>query len=301
MEKKAYFFSKKSLKILDELRDKGEVHSIFNTSINIITSKGTLITLLSKEKEVYRNPISIVIDDRNFKNWDIYQQEEVLYEGNLLKFLKSGIKISTKNKITWDASFRFFGPLRPLSTISKNLDTLKFFITVMKWEKGMLPLVVKDLPDTLYTNKAKKIFIEIKGKGLGELLVLKEMVGLGDGLTPGGDDFLSGMLVVMYYFGKYLAMEKDIEGFTNKLLENVDEKTNFISATFLKLAAEGEALFLLREIIKDLLGRKGFDMENIRTLIEYGGTSGASLLAGVIFGIDYVLRYLYRETKEVLV
>ena len=301
MEKRAYFFSKKSLKILDELRDKGRVHSIFNTSINIITSKGTLITLLSKEKEIYRNPISIIIDEKNFEKWKISLQEEVIYENNILRFLESGIQVDTKNKITWDASFRFFGPLNSPSSISKNLDTLKFFISVMKWKKGMLPLVIEDMPDTPYTSKARKIFAKIDKEKLNGLLVLKELIGLGEGLTPGGDDFLSGMLVVLYYFGKYLNMENEVDNFTDKFLQDVNQKTNFISATFLKLAARGEALFLLREIIKDLLGRRGFDMENIRALIEYGGTSGASLLAGVIFGIDYVLRYLYSEIKEVIV
>ncbi len=301
MKKKAYFFSKKSIKILDEFRKKGEVHSIFRNSLNLFSSDGSLLTLLSKEKEIYRNPISIVIDEPHFENWKISPKEEVIYTGTKLNFSRSDIVIDMSNRITWSSSFRYFGPLPSPEIIRKNVETLKFFIKVMKWEKGMLPIITGSYSESPYVKKAIQVLNLFEASDTLNLSVLKGLIGLGDGLTPSGDDFLSGLLVVLYYFGCYLNFKGLIEEEVRKLLENAEVKTNIISAAFLHLAGEGEAFFLLREIVKDLIGRKGFGMENIRALIDYGDTSGASILSGVIFGIEYVLRHIYREVKEVTV
>ncbi len=301
MEKKAYFFSKNSLRILKTLQNEGRVHSVFKNSINILTPEKTLLTLLSKKKEIYRNPISIVIDEEDFTNWHILPHEKVVYKDDYLVFLNKNLYVNLSNKITWDSSFRYFGPLSPPHVIQKNIETLKFFIKVMKWNKGLLPLVIDVFPHSPFSKKILPILIEIMEDNHMNLEVIEGIVGLGDGLTPSGDDFLSGFLIILYYFGRYLNLTDRLDRIISPLLEIIPTKTNLISATFLTLAAKGEAFFLLREIIKDLLGRRAFDMENIRFLIEYGGTSGASILAGLIFGIDYVLKHLYRETKEVIV
>ncbi len=301
MEKKAYFFSKNSIKILKTLQNEGRVHSVFKNSINILTPKKTLLTLLSKEKEIYRNPISIVIDEEDFANWHILPSEKVIYKDNYLVFLNKDLYVNLGNKITWDSSFRYFGPLSPPHAIQKNIETLKFFIKVMKWNKGLLPLVIDAFPQSPFSKKMLPILTEIIENDSIDLNGMEKIIGLGDGLTPSGDDFLSGFLIILYYFGRYLDIQNEINELISQILKEVYTKTTLISATFLTLAAKGEAFFLLREIIKDLLGRRAFDMENIRLLIEYGGTSGASILAGLIFGIDYVLKHLYREIKEVIV
>ncbi len=301
MKKKAYFFSKNSLKILKALQNEGRVHSVFRNSINILTPENALLTLLSKKKEIYRNPISIVIAEEDFLNWGISPNEKVIYKENSLVFLNTNLHIDLSNKITWDSSFRYFGPLAPSHIIQENIERIKFFIKVMEWNKGLLPLVIETFPHSHFSKKMLPILTKIIENESINLSGMEKIVGLGDGLTPSGDDFLSGFLVILYYFGRYLDIQDEINKVISQILETVYTKTNLISATFLMLAAKGEAFFLLREIIKDLLGRRGFDMENIRLLIEYGGTSGASILAGLIFGIDYALKHLYREIKEVIV
>ncbi len=305
MKKKAYFFSKKSTNLLDKLRSEGEVHSVFDTSLNILIPPSSFLTLLAKKKEIYRNPISIVIDIDSFRGLSILPEDPVIYTGDAIIIGDKKLIIDTKDRITWDASFRYFGPLLSPSSIEKNVDTLKFFIKIMNWNKGMLPLVIEEFPHSHYTQKAKSAIERLRGENIlskaGFSFVGEGLIGLGDGLTPSGDDFLSGFLVILYYFAKYLDLEDVIGKKIKEILSRVFVRTNLLSAVFLTLAGQGYAFFLLREIIKDLLGRRGFDMENIRNLIEYGDSSGASILAGLIFGIEYTLRYLYRETKEVLV
>ena len=305
MDKKAYFFSKKSLKILEELKEEGEVHSIFDTSINILTPSSNLLTLIAKSKELYRNPISIVIDDNNFNKWKLRVGEKVLYKDSFILFSESNIRIDTTNKIIWDSSFRYLGPLNTPDTICKNLKTLKFFILTMKWDKGMLPLVVEGLKPNPYTQRLKPFIENLlnqdenNSSAKNYISLVRASIGLGDGLTPSGDDFLSGFIVILYYFNKYLKQESYIEDFTREIVELIEKKTNILSATFLKLAVEGETFFLLREVIKDLLTRKSFDISHLKSLMEFGGSSGASILAGLLFGISYVLKFLYRESKEV--
>jgi hypothetical protein len=115
---------------------------------------------------------------------------------------------------------------------------------------------------------------------------IRALVGLGDGLTPGGDDVLAGVLTGLQATGGL----PDLAAQVGKLvLDRVLGRTSVLSAELLRLAAAGhacvEALGVLRAVhtghqIPDALHR----------LLSIGHTSGADLATGLGMGLEMGLR-----------
>jgi hypothetical protein len=111
------------------------------------------------------------------------------------------------------------------------------------------------------------------------------MVGLGKGLTPGGDDVLAGLLVGLHAMG-HLELARSISG---RALDAVVDRTTLLSADLLRLAADGhaciEALALLRAV------HTGHQVPTaLDRLLSIGHTSGADLATGLAMGLEIGLR-----------
>ncbi len=106
--------------------------------------------------------------------------------------------------------------------------------------------------------------------------LLEAMIGLGDGLTPLGDDVVSGWLVARIAAG---AADDEVAHAVRRLAT----RTTALSATLLDCAARGEAL---PELADWLRVRAGYGTSprrleaSTRALAAVGGSSGAGLLAG---------------------
>jgi hypothetical protein len=106
------------------------------------------------------------------------------------------------------------------------------------------------------------------------------LVGLGPGLTPSGDDLLSGMLAAFRVLGGDPAFA-DAAGAALATLATA--RTTSISATLLRLAGAGQ---VAQEAAGVLLAiAAGEPLEQVlHTLLGIGHTSGADLAAGILAG-----------------
>ena len=98
----------------------------------------------------------------------------------------------------------------------------------------------------------------------------EQLIGLGPGLTPAGDDYLGGMLVALRLAGR--AMQA--EGLWRWLQPRLKERTSAISAAHLAAAAAGEAHQVLHDVLNG-----GLDLD---ALDAVGHTSGWDALAGAV-------------------
>lgn len=116
----------------------------------------------------------------------------------------------------------------------------------------------------------------------------KDLVGLGPGLTPSGDDFLGGMLFAAYSLK--MTYPEDFfwedEG-VRDLVDWARTQTNPISHAVLHDLALGHGPEPLHEVVRSLL--MGRDLEcplaAVARLIKIGHTSGWDILAGVLTGM----------------
>jgi hypothetical protein len=97
-----------------------------------------------------------------------------------------------------------------------------------------------------------------------------QLIGLGPGLTPSGDDYFGGMLVALRLSGRGV----QADGLWRWLQPRLKERTSAISAAHLAAAAAGEAHEALHDVLNGELDLDALD--------AVGHTSGWDALAGAV-------------------
>ena len=97
-----------------------------------------------------------------------------------------------------------------------------------------------------------------------------QLIGLGPGLTPSGDDYFGGMLVALRLSGRGM----QAEGLWRWLQPRLESRTSAISAAHLAAAAAGEAHEALHEVLNGSL-----DLDHLAAV---GHCSGWDALAGAV-------------------
>lgn len=114
---------------------------------------------------------------------------------------------------------------------------------------------------------------------------LHSLIGLGQGLTPSGDDFIGGLLFAQWYL--YKAYPETItwdQRAVDDLIEYARTRTNVISHAILRDHASGKGAEPLHNLVTALLQGKAPDelAAHIRALLAIGSTSGWDMLVGVM-------------------
>jgi hypothetical protein len=104
-----------------------------------------------------------------------------------------------------------------------------------------------------------------------------ELIGLGPGLTPSGDDLLCGALVALHAIGE-VALARDLYAVIGKAARDA---TSPLSAACLKAAAEGQSAEPLHETIAALLANQSV-VRPLEAVARIGHTSGWDTLAGAV-------------------
>ena len=116
----------------------------------------------------------------------------------------------------------------------------------------------------------------------------QELIGLGEGLTPSGDDFMGGLLFCIRILQDvYQPFQSSILSHLDDFSEHSKSRTNLISYTMLKDHAHGHASETLHAFIHALVTDQ--DQKTIvhlgSKLIQIGHSTGWDLLTGVIAGL----------------
>ncbi|MFZ5881738.1 MAG: DUF2877 domain-containing protein [Chloroflexota bacterium] len=117
--------------------------------------------------------------------------------------------------------------------------------------------------------------------------VVGALIGLGTGLTPSGDDQLTGYMagVCCAARGKAERLEY-LSAFTNVVMRHA-RGTNDISRTYLHHAARGRVSSRLYHLASAICS--GADLQHVRACVEsamqVGHTSGMETVTGLLFGL----------------
>lgn len=106
-----------------------------------------------------------------------------------------------------------------------------------------------------------------------------QLIGLGPGLTPSGDDYLGGVLVALRWVGR----GAQADSLWRWLEPRIAQRTSAISAAHLAAAAGGEMHETLHDVLKDLAAWEAPDLlPALARLDTLGHTSGWDALAGIV-------------------
>ncbi|MEV4169801.1 DUF2877 domain-containing protein [Nonomuraea sp. NPDC049709] len=129
-----------------------------------------------------------------------------------------------------------------------------------------------------------------KGWLLGAVTAAEQLVGLGPGLTPSGDDVLAGLLVALRHLGTAAGVDRAVwlaDWLAATVTFDARTRTTPISATLLHCAARGEASPEVIAVLRGVAGRQALDPA-LRRLHRLGHTSGADLAQGIAIGVRAV-------------
>jgi hypothetical protein len=114
------------------------------------------------------------------------------------------------------------------------------------------------------------------------------LVGLGQGLTPSGDDFLCGFLAAAR--GRRPGPPRDGAGLPSLLNRSVGDSlsaTGDISASLMRIAIAGHWPVPLADLARALAGNRTAEaLRCLEQLCALGRSSGADLATGFLFGLE---------------
>ena len=106
-----------------------------------------------------------------------------------------------------------------------------------------------------------------------------ELIGLGPGLTPSGDDYYGGVLVALRWLGR----GTQADSLWRWLAPRLGGRTSAISAAHLAAAAGGQVHEALHEVLDNLAAWQAPDLHpSLARLDAVGHTSGWDALAGIV-------------------
>jgi hypothetical protein len=140
---------------------------------------------------------------------------------------------------------------------------------------------------------------------------LSQLVGLGVGSTPGGDDFISGVLlgekILNLLYGSQMELFDVGQQGSGPCSINKEEiwnrlvKTSFVGKTLLWQALQGHFPSYLIEAVRGLAAAGG--LENMKKTVaraaSHGETSGTDALVGLSLYLDWVARWHVLAARSV--
>jgi hypothetical protein len=268
---------------------RGRVHSVFARVVNVIVPDGTLLTLASRE--VDDAPDTLVVDLRTFDGGGVAIGAPVAAYGGLLA-------VGRRLAIRVDGA-RPWVPLLPWYPIQdaplrRSLDALRAYVAGLdRSPGGAAP------PQSSAVAIAATARLAQHATALGRALELADLgtaqvqgealVGLGQGLTPSGDDVLLGLFAVLHLPGGPCEPLRDLG---RQIMARAAHRTHAISLCALRAAAEGRVRARVAALLSALIaGERETMLAALRAVLAIGSSSGRDIVAGIVLGFDAQLHH----------
>lgn len=158
-------------------------------------------------------------------------------------------------------------------------------------EDGLIRLVLEANPPRTATERAAQPYIallesglpdDLKGDGADPSAAI-QLLGLGPGLTPSGDDLLAGLMIAWHHVGAPVAAKR----LGQVLLEAGVGRTHPISLAHLEAASLGYGAAPLHDLLEALVvdDRRALE-EALDATAKIGHSSGIDAIAGIMLALN---------------
>lgn len=267
------------------------VHSAYERTINLMID-GQLIALQVKGSPV--SPISVILplDPTEIRNLDAHEGQKIILEG-------SNIVIG-KTAITFDASTAVYDGY--LNKYNFNADMKHLIKSIIeKAHRGGFSFltnpskVPEDLVLSYVKQKLKTVITLIhddKTEAAAE--AISSLIGVGTGLTPSGDDFITGILSAFSAFPE--TFDEDIVEQVRNSVSLHLQNTNEISMAFIKCALDNQFSVPVISLYQWLCSENGLSEtrksqsdEILQSFLAIGHSSGIDTLTGIWWALENLL------------
>ena len=281
---------------------RGQVLAGFSRAAYLVTEKAELFWLASENAPMHQRGLQIA---GPFPK--LMAGEKFYFEGESIK-IAPDLKVDLGDATTWavvsipaEAALEMDQiPIR-----AKRIFQTSFDLSQASGFGRMIPKILSSAANPL-DDEAEidpvlalawlGIFKIAKGCLMRDLSGLfKEanaLVGLGEGLTPSGDDFLGGLLfcvnTLQRLYPGLINLDFSEQGL---FLDSAKQRTHLISFTLLKDLTKGRAVEPLHELIRSILSDQPPEsMRSASRLTQIGHSTGWDLLAGALTGLLLTFR-----------
>ncbi len=280
MKIKAIDICNDTWKCLENTSGLGEVHSVYHKVINIKIDNRILGVGINKTE---KSPDFIRVDYQgSFSDFKIERQQKVALNNKLIK-IGNEIEIELTQCIVYELNKHYKRDWEKLDSelYIKITNLLKIYGKKSQLYYSLLDSSgEKNSLTNMFKEKMQK-FVEHVNHGETDLADLEvfEVLGLGIGLTPSGDDFISGYILLRTCFN-----EKN-----KRFLEHAElyrKSTNEISFQMICNSCMGMARESELELIKAYSeGDWNSIKKHFFKVLDYGSTSGTDTILGILYAI----------------
>lgn len=259
------------------------IHSVFARTINIII-ENNMYTIASRQLD--NAPATLMVDLESFSPYDFLLGDPIALSNRIMN-LSSYLSIDLNTADFWRSELPDYpGQVHQLYC---NLLFAKIYIVEegkaewLRESKNEQTPFHKEMQRMLLERTTSLINNFTIDSSVEQLKKAKQLIGLGQGLTPSGDDFLTGMLLA---FSTVKGNQFNKNSWSLHVVKEAKEKTNFISYSTLKYAANGEARETIGSLFQVLFNKKEADVEQeLKKVMQIGSSSGTEILWGIINGL----------------
>ena len=256
-----------------------KLHSKFK-SVHNYTNDREIISLVSAK--VGRGPNNIVLN-----NFPENAEQFLIISNSILSIGNTALHIDPVEQRTKENIF-----IKNISDLLSRVEILSDDISVKMLPKSLGFLLFPANEIFFQSTFEKAILAHVKQAvqniSLEELpAIVKNMKGVGFGLTPSGDDFNCGILYALNYLNEILSGD-----FTEIIKECYLNSigNNLISNTFLNYAYSNQYYENFYNLMKALKQNKKSEIShNIKKVINSGHTSGSDMLTGFVLTLKGVI------------
>lgn len=275
----------------------GNVHSIFNRVINIVDKKGMMLSIASKE--IDNAPFTIRVNNMG----EIRFRDLNIKVGSLVTKYKNSVRIDDKLNINFFKAVQWLTnkpviKTIPVETVVKSISFYNNVLAAAGASGGCKYFYIKNYlkdynynPNIIEAELSSAIEVFFRGIGKGSGKNITGLIGLGAGLTPSGDDFVTGFITVLASVD--IPFVHDIFSNLTRDIKMDAVSTTDISKQMIFSAVNGESRENIYNFIHALITGKPSELEeSIPKVLSIGSSSGTDLSIGVVTAFLYIISVL---------
>jgi hypothetical protein len=239
---------------------------IFEQACNLINERREVVSIVVPQ--IGNGPFNLVLEDEICFSRYVSLQSQVAIEPDQIRI--RDLTIHTAGARSWNPAPDWVTLHARRDDISNQLKSIP------------IPDSHLLIPDSLVSS----LSTAIAGKDISVAkAITSEVAGLGQGLTPAGDDFILGAV-----YAAWIVHPIGVAGvLARELAETAAPLTSSLSAAWLRSAGRGEAGNIWHEFLDALLVEDQAIVEaSVQKILAIGETSGADALSGFL---ETVLRW----------
>lgn len=267
---------------------RGIVHSVFDKAVNLqCAASADLYTLMADGMD--DGPNTLVVEVPGFQAIGVMVGDDAVAVDGALS-IRGKVTVA----LTHAAEWRMTAPVRTCGSdaLRVRLTAARAHIERYGTRGGMIPAqsgpAISGVTSEMLRHAGDQLLDAVKRQDLAAALThAGQLIGLGPGLTPSGDDFLVGLLAAL---NATEPLAPAIQDFCAGVVPMSKANTNAISHAAIKMAAQGKVRDSVARLASELLGKhQGQFRPALDDVLRIGSSSGTDIAWGLVCGLEAAL------------